>query len=130
MGLERIWPVGRWDNDRRQCANADRIGQHLAVGCRRLRAHGGREDRRGAWGYDYEGQVGDGWATTGLAPVPVHIGVGYNWRWIATGSYHTVAVADPASPVVTVLEDAGAQTVVNFASLLSPGPADESAQLL
>jgi len=50
----------------------------------------------------------------------------------ATVSITIVPVNDPpsflAGPTVTVLEDSGPQTFLNWATLISPGPADESGQ--
>lgn len=50
----------------------------------------------------------------------------------ATATITITAVNDPpsfqAGPTVAVLEDAGAQTYANWATAISPGPADESGQ--
>ena len=45
---------------------------------------------RWAWGYNWEGQLGDGTNTDRLSPV--QIGSDTNWLSIAAGGYHTVAL--------------------------------------
>ena len=83
-----------------------------------------------AWGDNGNGQLGGGSSRTS----PAQVGLSTSWVALAAGSHFTLALASSTVPVpysLAVAEDSGAYTGgANLATSISPGPADESAQVV
>ena len=85
-----------------------------------------------AWGLNDRGQLGDG--TTTLRTSPVQIGTASNWLpLLGVGERHTLALAatETAGPLaLAVAEGSSAYSTNTFATSISAGPANESAQVV
>ena len=83
------------------------------------------------WGQNASGMLGIGNASQQLSPVQV--GTATDFVSISCGNVFSIALNGSVGTglySLTVAEDSGAQSVANFATSISPGPANEAAQVV